>query len=236
MAYDYNGFVTALAQEAAITATNTDFVTMLPTFIQNAELRIYRDLDLLATVFRDTGGVVTLNQRSFSLPQTYGRFVVVEAVNLFISGVRQPGLIPVSREFMDQLHPAETAPLTTSIPRLFCRDADQSILLGPSAGSASGVTGAEVVGTVRPSPLSVSNPTTFISQYLPDLLLSAAMVDVAGWMKNYGAQADDAKLAVSWETVYQTRIGAVVVEENRKKFQSGSWAPKAPVQVQPERG
>jgi len=236
MSYDYNGFVTALSQEIAITSTNADFLTMLPTFISNAELRIYRDLDLLATVFRDPNGVVTVNQRSMALPTTYGRFVVVEAVNLFISGVRQPGLTPVSRDFMDMLYPAEAALAVTGIPSLFCRADDQTLLLGPTAGTGAGVTGAEVVGTVRPTTLSAVNTTTFISQYLPDLFLAAAMVEAAGWMKNYGAQADDPKLALSWEGIYQNRASGAAIEENRKKFQSGSWAAKNPVNVQPDRG
>lgn len=228
MSYDYNGFVTALAQEIAITPTNTDFVAMLPSFIQDAELRIYRDLDLLSTLFRDTGGVVTPNQRSMSLPSTYGRIIVVEAVNLFVSGVRQPGLTPVSREYLDSLWPAETAPTTTALPVYFARDNDATILFGPSAGAVAGVTGVEVVCTVRPAQLSASNTSTFISLYLPDLFLAAAMVSASGWMKNYGAQADDPKLAVSWDGIYNDRIKAVSLEESRKKFASGSWTAKSP--------
>ena len=88
MAYDYNGFVTALASNIVIATTNADFVVQLPNFINHAELRIYRDLDLLSTVFRDPNGVVTINQRSVALPSTFGRFVVVEGVNVFVAGVR----------------------------------------------------------------------------------------------------------------------------------------------------
>jgi hypothetical protein len=236
MSYDYNGFVIAIAQEIAITPTNADFLTMLPTFIQNAELRIYRDLDLLSTVFRDPNGVATVNQRSVTLPQTYGRFVVVEGVNVFVSAARHAALVPVSRDFLDVLYPSETPAVNTAIPLVFSRDTDATILVGPAPGSAAAVTAFEVVGTVRPASLSGSNTTTFISQYLPDLFLSAAMVEAAGWMKNYGAQADDPKLAISWDTVYQSRLTGASVEENRKKFQAGSWASKNPVNVQPDRG
>lgn len=236
MSYDYNGFVTALAQETAITSTNTDFQAMLPTFIQNAELRIYRDLDLLATVFRDPNGAVTPNQRSVALPTTYGRFVVVEGANLFVSGVRHAALTPVSRDYIDMMWPLETAATTITIPTVFCRTDDQTLLIGSPAGASAAVTGIEVIGTVRPSPLSAVNTTTFISQYLPDLFLAASMVEVTGWMKNYGAQADDPKLAISWESVYQSRLAGAAVEENRKKFQSGSWSAKNPINVQADRG
>jgi hypothetical protein len=235
MAYDYNGFVTALASNIVIATTNADFVVQLPNFINHAELRIYRDLDLLSTVFRDPNGVVTLNQRSVALPSTFGRFVVVEGVNVFVGGVRNNALIPVSRDFIDSLYPAEAAVVTTSVPRIFARDTDQSILIGPSAGSAANVTGLEVVGTVRPSPLSASNTTTFISQFLPDLFMAAAMREAAGWMKNYGAQSDDPKQALSWDAIYTNLLPSAKLEENRKRFASGSWTAKSMPNSQPER-
>jgi len=229
MSYTYATFVTALAQEAAITETNADFVAMLPTFIQNAELQILRDVDLLGVVFRDPAGVVSAGVRSAALPQTYGRFVVIEGVNLFVSGARSTSLTPVSREFIDQLYPGEAALTPTGVPVYYARDNDQTLIFAPSAGATSNVTGFEVVGTVRPSPLSASNTQTFISLYLPDLFLAAAMSAVAGWMKNYGAQADDPKLAVSWQGVYASLLSAVISEEARKRYAAGTWAMRASV-------
>jgi hypothetical protein len=235
MSFNYTTFSTALSQEIAITATNTDYVTMLPTFIQNAELRIYRDLDLLSTVFRDTGGVLSANSRFFTLPTTFGTFVVVESVNFMSGGVRLNAVTPTSRDFIDAMFPAEAAPSATSTPRFFARDADQTLIVGPAAGAGVATPNLEVVGTVRPAPLSATNPTTFISTNFPDLLLFASMVEAAGWMKNYGSQADDPKLAVSWEARYQGAVGPALSEETRKKFQSGSWTSKSRPMSQPER-
>jgi hypothetical protein len=235
MAYDYNGFVNALASNIVIATTNADFVLQLPHFISQAELRIYRDLDLLSTVFRDTGAALFLGQRTVTLPQTYGRFVVVEGVNVLVSGLRSNALIPVSREFIDALHPSEVAPLTTSLPRVFCRDTDTTILIAPTYGATSNVTGLEIVGTVRPLTLSATNTTTFISQYLPDLFMAAAMVLAAGWMKNFGAQSDDPKQALSWDAVYAGLLPEAKTEENRKRFMSGSWTAKSAPSSQPER-
>jgi hypothetical protein len=230
MAYDYNGFTTALAQEIAITPTNVDFVAMLPTFIQNAELRIYRDLDLLTTVFRDTAATLVFGRRAVTLPQTYGRFIVIDGVNLYVNGARSRALTPVSREFIDALYPSELAG-GSALPAVFSRTDDATILVAPTAGASSGATGIEVVGTVRPAPLSATNTTNFIASYLPDLLLAAAMVEASGWTKSYGAQSDDPKMATSWDAIYQNRVLAAASEENRKKFQSGSWAPKNTVNV-----
>jgi hypothetical protein len=235
MAYDYSGFVNALASNIVIATTNADFLVQLPNFINHAELRIYRDLDLLATVFRDPNGVVAVGQRSVALPSTFGRFVVVEGVNLFINGLRSNALIPVSRDFMDTLYPSEAALSTTGIPTLFARDTDTSILVAPTAGSAANVTAVEIVGTVRPASLSATNTTTFISQFLPDLFMAAAMVQASGWMKNYGAQADDPRQAMSWDTIYGELLPAAKTEENRKRFESGSWTAKSQPSSQPER-
>lgn len=235
MAYDYNGFVTALASNIVISTTNADFVVQLPNFINQAELRIYRDLDLLSTVFRDPTGIVPFNQRSITLPTTFGKFVVVEGANLYVGSVRSGSLIPVSRDYLDALYPSETAILTTSTPVVFARDTDTTILIGPTAGASSGVTGVEIVGTVRPATLSAVNTTTFISQYLPDLFMASAMVFAAGWMKNYGAQSDDPRQALSWDTVYNELMPNAKTEENRKRFASGSWTAKSAPSSQPER-
>jgi hypothetical protein len=235
MAYDYNGFVTALASNIVISTTNADFLVQLPYFIDHAELRIYRDLDLLSTVVRDPNGVIVAGQRRVTLPTTYGRFVVVEGVNLYVSTERVSALVPVSREFLDALYPSETALSLTAIPTVFCRDTDTTILVGPTAGAGSGATALEIVGTIRPTTLSAVNTTTFISQYLPDLFMAAAMVQAAGWMKNYGAQADDPRQAMAWDTVYGELLPGAKTEENRKKFMSNSWTAKSTPSSQPER-
>jgi hypothetical protein len=208
---------------------------MLPSFIQDAEIRIYRDLDLLSTVFRDTAGIVTFNERVFTLPQTYGKFVVVEGVNVIQGTDRLNALTPCSREFLDAMFPSSTAPSSLSLPRFFARDTDQTLIISPSIGGGVVLAGLEVVGTVRPAPLSVTVPTTFISESLPDLLMFAAMVSATGWMKNYGAQAEDPKMGISWEARYQGAVGTALSEETRKKFQSGSWSAKSKPMSQPER-
>lgn len=235
MSYTYSTFITAVSQEISISSGNADFAVMLPTFIQNAELRIFRDLDLLTTVFRDTAGSISANIRNFNLPNSYGQFIVVEGVNLMVSGARVNALTPCSREYIDAVFPSDAAPTTTSTPRYFARDTDQTLILGPSVGSGILVATVEVVGTVRPAPLSPSISSTFISTSLPDLFLFAVMVEATGWMKNYGAQAEDPKMGISWEARYQGALGPALSEETRKKFQSGSWSAKSRTMTQPER-
>ena len=92
---------------------------------------------------------------------------------------------------------------------------DQSIVMAPSPGAAFAV---EVIGNIRPTPLSATNTTTFLASYLPDLFFAASMIFVSGWQKNFGAQADDPRMAMSWETQYQGLLSSAKIEELRKKY------------------
>jgi len=216
MAYNYAGFVTALSTETNIAETNAEFQAILPTVIDEAEQRIYRDLDLIATIVRDASTTATPSMRSFTLPQAQGRFVVVQSINIINGIVRQP-LTKVSREVMDLLWPADNADSVTSMPMKYAPLTDQVVLLGPPPGAEFTV---EVIGTIRPTPLSVSNNETYLSLYLPDLLFSAAMSAMSAYMRNWSAQADDPKMGMNWELDYNNRLGSANKEETQRKFQA----------------
>jgi hypothetical protein len=95
----------------------------------------------------------------------------------------------------------------------------------------------EIVGTIRPASLSDVNTETFISLYLPDLMIMASMIYVSGYQRNFGRQSDDPQMAQSYESQYQALLGPAVVEEARKKFQSGAWSSMSPaVAATPTRG
>lgn len=216
MSYTYASFVTAVSKETVIAETNVDFIAIMPTIIDQAEQRCYRELQLLATIVRDSSGSTTPSQRLFTLPQTAGRFVIAESFNVLDGADRYP-LTKVSREVMDVIWPSEDAVDGYDRPVKYAPLTDQTVLLGPATGSPLTI---EVVGTIRPTPLSASNTTTFLSQYLPDLFLAAAMVAMSGYMRNFGAQGDDPKMALSWEGDYKTRFGSANMEETRRKFQA----------------
>ena len=221
MAYTYGSWTTALSSAAVTTAVDADFTAILPSVIDYAEQRIYRDLDLLATVVRDESAFVAASHRDFVLPSSLGRFVVVKAVNIVTpigstvaNGTRNP-LTLTSLEYIDFTWPSEVASSATAIPSWFAMVTDQSIVMAPSPGAAFAV---EVIGTIRPTPLSAANTTTFLSSYLPDLFFAASMIFVSGWQKNFGSQADDPRMAMSWETQYKTLLSSAQSEVLRKKY------------------
>jgi hypothetical protein len=243
MSLTFSTYQTELAS-LAVASTNgvidPDFLAILPGVIDYAEQRIYRELDLLSTVFRDSSTNATANSRNFTLPSATARFVVVEQINVITpagatvnNGTRNL-VISVSKEVIDFAWPSEAAGSPTTVPSKFAVMTDQTVIFGPPPGSSFAV---EVVGTIRPAPLSATNTTTFLSQFLPDLFIAASMIFVSGWQKNFGQQADDPRQAISWEDQYSKLFASANVEEMRKKFAGASWTSKAamPAAV-PQRG
>lgn len=225
MALTYTQFVTDLANMLVIPPTDPNYVTVLPNIIDDAEQRIYRELDLLSTIVRDSSGTLTANSRNFTFPQ---HFVVSESVNVFTPAsttTNRNQLVPVSREFLDAVWPNEASASTPSVPQYYAMITDQQIIVGPAPDAAYTM---EVVGTIRPAPLSVSNPTTYLTLYLPDLFFAASLQFSYGYMKDYGATTDDPQAPATWEAHYQKLMASASVEELRKKYASSAWTSKQP--------
>ncbi len=230
----YNEWLLRLQAAAVTTNNDTNFLDYVPNFIDLAEQQCYRDTDLLATVVRDTASSCTANSRNFTLPSTNGRFVVVNGINIVtpfgntVSNGTRTRLTQLSLDALDTLWPSNTASAATTVPQYFAMITDQTLAFGPPPGNGFQV---EVIGTIRPDPLSPTNTETYLTLYLPDLFFAASMVAVAGYQRNFGAQSDDPKLAVSWESEYKMRLASTNLEEQRKRFASSGWTSIAPAPV-----
>lgn len=209
--------------------TDTNLLAIFPQAINDAELRLYRDLDLLNTVVRDSSATLSTGTRTFQLPSTLGTFVVVDEFNVITpAGTSNPesgtrvGLAPTTKEMLDFLWPSSTGSTT---PVYFARISDQTAIVGPWPDSAYQM---EVVGTIHPASLSPTNTTTLLSVYFPDIFIAALMVFISGYMKNYGAAVDDPQQGVTWNTHYNDLLKGATVEEQRKKFAGGGWSSDSP--------
>jgi hypothetical protein len=222
----YTTYVNSISNIVAIPATDPGFSTMVPNMIDDAEQRLYRELDLLNTVVADVTGVTTPGNRSFSLPSTQGTFIVVDQINIISGGALPAGTInvctPASLEAVQTLWPSQSG---SSIPQYFAMFKQGIAIFGPVPDQAYTV---EVIGTVRPEPLSTTNVTTLLSVYFPDLFIAASMVFVSGYMKNFGSMADDPKMAQSWQSHYDALMSSAQTEEQRKKFNMAGWSSKQP--------
>lgn len=226
---NYTDLVATVANLTVISATEPNFIQILPQGIAYAEDRIYRELDLLSTVTRDSAPL-TASNRNFTLPATNGRFVVTNGLNLITpASTTNPDLgtrvqlIPTSRDYLDAVGGSHSY---TGAPVNYAMITDQTIVVGPAWPDAAYT--IEVIGTIQPTPISAGNPTTFLSLYLSDLLVAAIMIFMAGYQQNFGSQADDPQMAQSWEGQYGKLFASANLVEMRKKYSSGAWGSLSP--------
>ena len=107
-----------------------------------------------------------------------------------------------------------------------------NIILGPWPDSAYSV---EVIGTIRPNPLTSTNSSTFLTQYLPDVFLAASLIFAFGYMRDYGGMSDNPQSAQSWENQYQNLIKSANAEELRKKWAGPGWTSYSAIATPPVR-
>lgn len=218
---NYLQYVAQLSDAVGILKGDVNFPLLVPSAIEYAEQRIYRELDLLNTVTRQTVTILG-SGRQFSLPTTNGRFVVTNGINVITpSGTTDPDLgtrnplTPCSYDVLNMLWPSSDGAAT---PTMFAMLTDQSIILGPWPDTTYTL---EVVGTIRPNQLSADNPETYLTLYLPDLFLAASQLFLS--TKDYGSKASDPNKTVIEEQKYQMLLGSANAEEQRKRYASGGW-------------
>jgi hypothetical protein len=228
MSFTYSQLLANLANMLVVDPTNADYIAIFPTIIDDAEQSIYRGLDLLNCIVRDTGGNLTANSRTFNLPQTGGRFVGTESMNVFTpvgTQTTRNQLVATTREFIDAIYGNEQAPGSPSVPQYYAPITDQQFIVGPSPDAAYTM---EVIGWIRPTPLSAANPTTYLTLYLPDLFFCECLIFGYGYLKDFGATTDDPQASASWVSHYKGLWDSANTEENRKKYASQGWTAKSP--------
>jgi hypothetical protein len=240
MSLTYASFSTQLANFLVIPVGDPNLTAALPSIIDFAEQQAYKDLDLLNTVFRDTSVSFTAGNRNYTETTTVsgnGPFLVTQELNVITpAGQTNPelgtrnALLPATKEMLDFLYPNSTG---SGVPVYFAPINQNTFIVGPWPDQAYTV---EAVGTVRPAPLSVTNTTTLLSTYFPDLFLNAALIYGAGFLKDFGAATDDPKSGLTWAALYDKGLKSAVTEEARKRFQAQGWgAFSTPPDVTPPR-
>lgn len=223
----YNDYVSEIALLMGTTTADTNYQSNIPSMINYAELRIYRELDFLTTVTTNSAGQFTANLRSFTFPV---EFVTSQGINVITPATQsdpdqgtRSQLTPTTKEFLDAVYPSLTG---ATLPEYYAMLNDQEIIVGPWPDQTYTV---EVIGTIRPAPLSQSNATTYLTDYFPDLFIAASMVFASGYMKNYGASnVDDPQQPTSWEKQYQNLKSGATEEEFRKKYMARAWSSQTP--------
>jgi hypothetical protein len=212
-----------LAQMAGDSAleTNSDFQSILPACIASAELRIERDLDLLATRVTDETGKLTQNRKQLILPRTVGTFIVLDQLRVILptvageAGIWGPPLLQVSKDVIDFTFPSEVAPSSPSIPTMWAPIDQATVNVGPPP---DGDYLMSCYGTMRFAPLTPTTVgSTYISGQFRDLFLAAEMIFISAFQRNWSAQADDPAMSRSWVSEYERLATSADTEERRKQ-------------------
>lgn len=210
---NYTQFVDSLSIESGVRQDNAALVANRDTIILQAENMIYREPGLeyfISSAVSDSTGFTTPNVQQFQLPQF---FIELKDVYL-INGNDRPSLTMISRTAMNYFYSNRVAAAMSDVPTKWAPFTDQIILLGPTPGNTYGL---ECVGRVRPQPLSGAY-TPWLWANLGDLAFAAAMYFMCAQMKNFGAQADDPKMAVSWKDTYDKLLPGAVADETRRRY------------------
>lgn len=239
--------ITILAQAAVAPSysltNNPDFSNSLASFLDYAEGRIYKELVFLANRTQDASLTFTAGTRALVISTISPALMVVEGVAALtpagttLATGTQCNYEPASLDFIDMIWPTQATTATpdaTSSPQMYWAMKDAvTVVVAPTPDAAYK---ALLTGIFQPSALSGNNTTTYLSTVYPELLLAASMISVAGWMRAFGAQADDPKVAMSWEDQYQKLRDAAISEEQRRRGQGQGWSQQLPAPIaQPPR-
>lgn len=239
----YNGYVTQIATLAVVNTqtvsgvvqgVDTAFNNLIPQMLNYAELRIQRDLDLLPSL---TSRTYTLTAGSNQLQLDTDDFVTVETVAITLGGNTFP-LLPVTKELLQNVYGSSGSLAQPVWFAMYGGDLStggntyNNIIVGPYPDSGYTVS---VTGTVRLPTLYqnattalAGTGTTFISTYLPDLLIQASMIYIAQFQRNFGQASNDPAMGPTYELQYQNLLKTAIVEEARKKFTAAAWSSMSP--------
>lgn len=238
-AYIQNIGVMAVATTSEVSGVwqfnDATFQTIVGQMLNYAELRISRDVDALQARSSNT---YTLTQGNNTLAIPLNDFVTVETLEILQKSgstvVNSCPLTPVSAELIQNCYSGITQ---SSTPRFFAmvgstfadgNDTSINVLLGPPPNYAYPV---RVRGVVRMPSLATYATTgvadtsyTYISQWLPDLLIMASMVYVSAFQRQFSATSDDPAMGQTYEKQYQALLPSAIAEENRKKQMGSAWS------------
>jgi len=238
----YNGYVTQIATMAVVNTTTSNtvvvgvdpsFNNIIPQMLNYAELRIQRDADLLPLLTTNSSYSFTTGTNLLQL--SVNDFVTIQTVSV-VNGTATTPLLPTTKEFLQNTY-NDSSSLYRGAPQYFAMYGGdsatggatyQNIVVGPYPDQYYSVL---LTGTIRmPSLYEFATPayagvsTTFISAYLPDLLIMASMIYISAFQRNFGRQSDDPAMAQSYESQYQTLLKGAITEEYRKKMQAAAWS------------
>lgn len=240
----YNGYVTQVATMAVVNTQTVDgivsstdpaFNTIIPQMLNYAEMRIQRDIDFLQNTARQTFAITSPTTNYVEISNA--KFKTVETVNAWNYSNTEvlATLLPTTKEFIQNVYPVSYTASNWGLPKYFYLLGDYTSQLINKlyiAPQSSDYITLEVIGssymdslyTYSANAAEAQSSTTYISTYLPDMLVIASMIYISAYQRNFGRQSDDPAMAQSYEAQYKALLPSALSEEGKKSFQASAWS------------
>jgi len=177
---------------------DSEFASAIPTFIDQARMRLSRDIDTYGFVVYTTAAVSTY---LVSVPSDA---LVLKAVN-YVSAGRYSQLIMRTDEFLREYWPDRTS---VGEPKYYARWGFNQILIAPAPSTSASL---EISYVQIPTSIgSVGTSTNWLTEYAPEALFYGCMHEACMFMKNYQA-------AGMWEAKYQDAVAKLRNEARRTR-------------------
>jgi len=208
-AMTYNSLLNDLRvylERGATLATDPTVYLQLPSIIGLAERRLARELKIQGTVNVVTSAMVA-GQAAYAKPDRWR-----ETVSMFIgtgtgNNVRKE-VFPRSYEYMRSYWPD---PTVTGEPRFYADYDYSNWLISPTPSSAYPY---EILYYELPALLDDTNQTNWFTEYAPNALLYACLMEAAPFLKNE-------EIIPIWEGYYNRAVAALNGEDIRQVVDRG---------------
>lgn len=194
----YTSLVAAL--EDYLDRDNTELVARIPTFIKFAETRVARELRILAFT-RAVTTTLTAGTAIVAKPADWRETVSIN-LGTGVSNNTRNIILPRPYEY---LRSYASDPTLTGTPVYYADYDRKHWLFAPTPSVASPV---EIIYTALVQSLDANNQTNVLTDYAPDMLLYACLLESAPYLKS------DERIG-TWQSMYDRCLKAEVIDDIR---------------------
>ena len=199
MATTYSSLVANI--QAYLDRDDSPLVAQIPTFIDNAQVRIARELRILPFTLAVTD-TLTQGQGIVSKPANWR-----ETINFNLgTGTGNNTRNTVYARTYEYLRAYWPDPTQTGTPKYYADYDQDHWLVAPTPAAAYPF---EVLYTSLTQPLDANNQTNALTEYAPDMLLYACLLETAPYLK------DDERIK-TWQDRYDRCLMAEVSDDVRR--------------------
>lgn len=190
---------------SALAAITIDSYPMYPVYPMSVES---------VNLFAQYGAHEWLDQNGNPITDPDGNPIII------YDGTQRVPTVRTSLDFINWTWPQyQTTAAPTDVQAYFAMQDDQTLIICPTPDDTYPV---EIIGTWRPTLLSGNQANNWLGDNLPDLLLSACMLEAFLAMRYAGIMSADPATTVTWQQRYDQARESAIAEDARRRGRPGS--------------